>query len=409
MLLLLFLFCLGEAAYGEETNQMGLLDLCCVQGEEVKSILGAVKLQDPKTGAEYLVSSGIVGELQDEYEFILLEGDDPVYATVLGSQSGLSFLRADGMENYTSFRAETQAAPDMDTAQILVYYEGEFMIYRDGLSGWEKTETGWYDSGEEPEQIWLLGCPVINPDTSGLIGILSLNPERGSSLAMVDLSEIRLPEEWAITGGAQSAEDPESEGTGDSGDKEGSEDPGSEGAGTSGNGGADDGIPSWVLVAVIVACAAVILNRSKKQKEKPEPHKEEKDVPPAVVISPVSPVEENVPAVEVDRTQDRTQDRTYRLVGTAGDLKGRIYEIRGIYWIGRTEDCQIRYPQDTGGISRHHCEVMTKDGKLFLMDVGSAYGTYLSDGTKLEKNVIRELKVGDAFYLADPNQMFRVE
>lgn len=52
--------------------------------------------------------------------------------------------------------------------------------------------------------------------------------------------------------------------------------------------------------------------------------------------------------------------------------------------IGRLDDCQIRIP--SGRVSRHHCEIVLKDGDLVLSDLDSSNGTYLNqskiDGPK---------------------------
>lgn len=49
-----------------------------------------------------------------------------------------------------------------------------------------------------------------------------------------------------------------------------------------------------------------------------------------------------------------------------------------------------------------------KNGKVLLMDLGSTYGTFLSDGTKLEPNKPYYLNYGQSFYLVDPANTFRI-
>lgn len=58
--------------------------------------------------------------------------------------------------------------------------------------------------------------------------------------------------------------------------------------------------------------------------------------------------------------------------------------------------------------SRLHCSVEIKNGKVLLMDLGSTYGTFLSDGTKLEPNKPYYLNYGQSFYLVEPANTFRI-
>lgn len=48
--------------------------------------------------------------------------------------------------------------------------------------------------------------------------------------------------------------------------------------------------------------------------------------------------------------------------------------------IGRGEDCDVQWTSDR--VSRHHCEVVYKDGHYELNDLGSTNGTYLN-GTRV--------------------------
>lgn len=53
---------------------------------------------------------------------------------------------------------------------------------------------------------------------------------------------------------------------------------------------------------------------------------------------------------------------------------------------GRGNDCQIRYPQQTQGVSRNQCLLyVNQQGKAFLQDEHSSYGTYLVTNGKVER------------------------
>jgi pSer/pThr/pTyr-binding forkhead associated (FHA) protein len=49
---------------------------------------------------------------------------------------------------------------------------------------------------------------------------------------------------------------------------------------------------------------------------------------------------------------------------------------RPVQVIGRQTDCQIRIA--TGEISRHHCEISVRDGKVSVRDLGSSNGTFVN-------------------------------
>jgi hypothetical protein len=57
--------------------------------------------------------------------------------------------------------------------------------------------------------------------------------------------------------------------------------------------------------------------------------------------------------------------------------------------VGRSEDCEVRI--DNLGISRHHCEIVTKEGFFLVRDLGSNNGTYVN-GNKVE---VHSLNNGD--------------
>ena len=54
--------------------------------------------------------------------------------------------------------------------------------------------------------------------------------------------------------------------------------------------------------------------------------------------------------------------------------------------IGRGDDCDIKLVSDR--VSRHHCEVLYKDGHYELRDLGSTNGTYV-DGVRVTSTVLR--------------------
>lgn len=57
--------------------------------------------------------------------------------------------------------------------------------------------------------------------------------------------------------------------------------------------------------------------------------------------------------------------------------------------LGRRQDCHLRIP--TRDVSRIHCDLIKRDGKLFAKDLGSSNGTYINAKRIAEA----ELKAGD--------------
>lgn len=80
--------------------------------------------------------------------------------------------------------------------------------------------------------------------------------------------------------------------------------------------------------------------------------------------------------------------------------------------IGRDPaNCKVVFREGTEGISGRHCSVSFDDAsnEFILTDLRSTYGTYLTNGQKLNPNVPYRLKSGDGFYLGDQANAFRVE
>lgn len=99
----------------------------------------------------------------------------------------------------------------------------------------------------------------------------------------------------------------------------------------------------------------------------------------------------------------------YTLIGQAGQFAGKRIPIGKQLSMGRRPGNDILYPQGSVGISGSHCVLMTKNEGVVLMDLGSTYGTYQSNGTKLVPNQTYLLKRGEGFYLGSPEQCFRIE
>ncbi len=99
----------------------------------------------------------------------------------------------------------------------------------------------------------------------------------------------------------------------------------------------------------------------------------------------------------------------YTLVGQAGQFAGKRFPISRQLSLGRKPGNDILYPQGTVGISSSHCALIPRKEGVVLMDLGSTYGTYQANGTKLVPNQKYLLQRGDGFCLGSPEQRFRIE
>lgn len=93
-----------------------------------------------------------------------------------------------------------------------------------------------------------------------------------------------------------------------------------------------------------------------------------------------------------------------------GVLEGQMFGLnnQGQIIFGRTAESTVRFSDSTRGISGKHCEIKIKEGIPVLIDRGSTYGTFLSDGTKLTPNAPCRIKNGMKFYLGSKDNLFEI-
>ena len=93
----------------------------------------------------------------------------------------------------------------------------------------------------------------------------------------------------------------------------------------------------------------------------------------------------------------------------SGPLQGHTYPVgsAGIV-IGRDMSCAVRLPDGTPGISSRHCSIGYRSGTPIITDLGSTYGTYLSDGLKLPPEYPHPAHVGMRFRLGSGDVQFEL-
>ena len=79
-----------------------------------------------------------------------------------------------------------------------------------------------------------------------------------------------------------------------------------------------------------------------------------------------------------------TMQRKLVVTCERGPLKGQSVSSYSSIRVGRNPSaCQLAFPDTTPGVSKMHCELSLTPGGAIVNDLGSTYGTYLSDGKKL--------------------------
>lgn len=99
----------------------------------------------------------------------------------------------------------------------------------------------------------------------------------------------------------------------------------------------------------------------------------------------------------------------FRLVGTEGCFAGKRIALDHELKLGRNPNSDLDFPTDTPGISSTHCLLTPREDCVLLTDMGSTYGTYLANGTRLNPHESVPLRSGDRFYLADTRQSFIID
>lgn len=97
------------------------------------------------------------------------------------------------------------------------------------------------------------------------------------------------------------------------------------------------------------------------------------------------------------------------LVGSAGALAGSRYPLGGEQLVMGCDParCRVVFPDQQPGVSHVHCCVWADNGRAYLRDMGSTYGTFVN-GVRIAPGETRELMPGMAFSLGSPKESFMV-
>lgn len=96
--------------------------------------------------------------------------------------------------------------------------------------------------------------------------------------------------------------------------------------------------------------------------------------------------------------------------GVSGVMNKKAYpltEDKPLVFGRNPEKCNIVFPNGTKGVSGVHCKVKWADGKVWIKDLHSTYGTYTGNGERLICGEYFELPDQEVFYLgAKENKFF---
>lgn len=99
----------------------------------------------------------------------------------------------------------------------------------------------------------------------------------------------------------------------------------------------------------------------------------------------------------------------YILECISGPTAGKQLVICDSFIIGRDpQTSDLLLPEDTKGVSRRHCRIEIRDGRILLRDLDSSYGTFLENGVKLEAQTPYSIDPGMVFYVGSRQVSFRV-
>ena len=147
----------------------------------------------------------------------------------------------------------------------------------------------------------------------------------------------------------------------------------------------------------------------------PSPHNQVRQVGFYVEIFDQASVAVVLIIVLRKRKSGKKEDKAGKpfVVSLAAQHAGAAIEVlEGGILIGRDPTaCRVVYADETPGVSGKHARVeWDKNSSEFIVtDIGSSYGTFLSNNTKFEVNVPKRLKAGESIYLGEAANVIRFE
>lgn len=432
---------LKESVNSEEENTEIPVFLLVIDYEGEKDFMHAFYMKDTYgTGGSYLISSlGAYVFANEGASLYVVAGGEVKEAECLGMKDGLSYLTFDGLESYEPFSLKENITNDnMYFVMVEVDEDGQFVqesYLMEMDSSWVKEE-GYYSSGLEVDSLIFLGVPTFDEDSFELIGMFEVEPDTGE-LLILDMTQISYESSYAIVSEAPvqsseseapsqtsetqpveeqpaeaAVEEPETATEAETPVEEetGTEESEVEEENTAPQNGFLSSIPGWAYAVVVVLVIGAVYasgNQKKKGKEQSKPEQSINDA--KVFQEGTIALDRGGTQMEEGTIANEPQKAMWQIRGMSGMFEGKTFALTETLRFGRNPQNQVVYLQNTKGISGEHCELSMENGRIILRDLGSTYGTFLGNGSKLNDRVSYEVKEGDIFYLAESSQSFRVE
>lgn len=274
---------------------------------------------------------------------------------------------------------------DTELLQVLLSDAGELYLGSNYCVG---TEGNFYKLAYSLEGV-MGGSMIFDAENSVAVGMVAHKDDGTCFVDMETLETLYLSGTNGGTGGSGG-----SGGTGGSGSSGGGTGgSGSSGGGTGGSGGSGSGSQGsgggisnagfWGIAVLVIIIVLVILvyNYTKKNKQGKSPQYAAEAMAGGVSI-----------------------------MGISGIHAGAVFPLDETLVFGRDAGrCNLVFAGGTQGISGVHCQVSPVAGGAQLMDMGSSYGTFLQNGTRLTPHMPYVLQKGEGFYLADRQYSYRIQ
>lgn len=167
--------------------------------------------------------------------------------------------------------------------------------------------------------------------------------------------------------------------------------------------GRSGSLPPGAWIAILTGVLVVIFlagNRRKKETSSDRPKES---------VSTDSEKSEYTPPSGTILLGPEQRQSQYILECVSGPTAGKQLVIFDSFSIGRDpQNSDLALPEDTKGVSRRHCRIEIRDGRILLRDLDSSYGTFLENGVKLEAQTPYSIDPGMVFYTGSRQVSFRV-
>ena len=123
-----------------------------------------------------------------------------------------------------------------------------------------------------------------------------------------------------------------------------------------------------------------------------------------------APYQAPTPGYNAGNQQYQGYNTGAKIIGVVGQYAGQSRPLtpHGLIMGRDSTTCQLVLSSQS--VSRNHCKIeFNPNTRMFILhDLGSSYGTYLGNGTRVPQGQPVALRPGDEFYLASRSNTFRV-